>query len=108
MKLRIFYLILLLQGLNFNVHAARKPNVIFILADDLGRHDISFYGKGANGVRTPHIDGIFREGVSFTNFYSNSPVCSPTRAALMTGLYPDHAGVPGVIRQNPADSWGYL
>ncbi|MFM7593366.1 MAG: sulfatase-like hydrolase/transferase, partial [Isosphaeraceae bacterium] len=43
-----------------------------------------------------------------TNFYSNSPVCSPTRAALMTGLYPDHAGVPGVIRQNPADSWGYL
>lgn len=89
-------------------NASDKPNIIFILADDLGRNDISFYGHGKNGLRTPHIDRIFREGVSFNNFYANSPVCSPTRAALMTGLYPDHAGVPGVIRQVQADSWGYL
>jgi arylsulfatase A-like enzyme len=85
-----------------------QPNIIFIIADDLGRNDISFYGQGKNGVQTPHIDKIFQSGVSFPNFYANSPVCSPTRAALMSGLYPDHAGVPGVIRQNAPDSWGYL
>ncbi len=85
-----------------------RPNIIFIMADDLGRHDISFYGKHLNGVETPNIDSIFRQGVSFTNFYANSPVCSPTRAALMTGLYPDMAGVPGVLRQNAKESWGYL
>lgn len=90
------------------IKASERPNIIFILADDLGRHDISFYGQGKNGLNTPHIDRIFRDGVSFNNFYSNSPVCSPTRAALLSGLYPDHAGVPGVIRQTPSDNWGYL
>ncbi len=91
-----------------NAASATNPNIIFIMADDLGRNDISFYGQGKNGVRTPHIDSLFNTGVSLPNFYANSPVCSPTRAALMTGLYPDHAGVPGVIRQNAADNWGHL
>lgn len=91
-----------------NAASATNPNIIFIMADDLGRNDISFYGQGKNGVRTPHIDSLFKTGVSLPNFYANSPVCSPTRAALMTGLYPDHAGVPGVIRQNAADNWGHL
>jgi arylsulfatase A-like enzyme len=85
------------------------PNVIFILVDDLGRHDISFESENPKTApRTPHIDSIFREGVSFRHFYANSPVCSPTRASLMTGLYPDRAGVPGVIRQKPEDSWGHM
>ena len=52
-------------------NASDKPNIIFILADDLGRNDISFYGHCKNGLRTPHIDKIFREGVSFNNFYAN-------------------------------------
>lgn len=90
------------------VFSSEKPNIIFILADDLGRNDISFYGAGNNHVQTPNIDRIFRDGVSFNHFYANSPVCSPTRAALLTGFYPDHAGVPGVIRQVPADNWGHL
>lgn len=87
----------------------RPPNIVFIMVDDLGRNDIGIESAQPDiAPRTPRIDSIFRDGVSFRNFYANSPVCSPTRAALMTGLYPDRAGVPGVIRQNPKDNWGHL
>jgi len=97
-----------LQGLNAANAANRpaKPNVVVILADDLGRGDCSAFGT--KDIRTPHIDRLFREGMTFDNFYANSCVCSPTRAALLTGCYPDRVGVPGVIRDIPANSWGYL
>ena len=84
----------------------RKPNVILILADDLGYGDLSAWG--ARDLRTPNIDALAASGVRFDRFYANSPVCSPTRAALMTGRYPDTVGVPGVIRTAPENSWGYL
>jgi arylsulfatase A-like enzyme len=83
-----------------------KPNIIIILADDLGYGDLSSYG--AADLRTPNIDAVGRTGIRFLRFYSNCPVCSPTRAALLSGRYPDRAGVPGVIRTDPANSWGYL
>ncbi len=87
--------------------AARpRPNILVILADDLGRGDYSAFGTA--DIRTPHIDRLFREGQTWHNFYANCPVCSPTRAALLTGCYPDRVGVPGVIRDIPANSWGYL
>jgi arylsulfatase A-like enzyme len=86
--------------------AAERPNLLVILADDLGRADYSAFGT--KDIRTPSIDRICREGLTFDNFYANSCVCSPTRAALLTGCYPDRVGVPGVIRHVPADSWGYL
>jgi arylsulfatase A-like enzyme len=63
---------------------------------------------GTPDIRTPHIDRLFREGMACDNFFANSCVCSPTRAALLTGRYPDRVGVPGVIRDVPQDSWGYL
>ena len=85
---------------------AERPNIVVILADDHGRADYSAFGT--KDLRTPHIDRIFREGMTFDNFYANSCVCSPTRAALLTGRYPDRVGVPGVIRDMPEDSWGYL
>ncbi|HWB11952.1 MAG TPA: sulfatase-like hydrolase/transferase [Pirellulales bacterium] len=85
---------------------ATKPNIVLILADDLGRGDFSAFGTP--DIRTPHVDRLFREGVACENFFANSCVCSPTRAALLTGCYPDRVGVPGVIRDLPADSWGYL
>ena len=86
---------------------APRPNILIILADDLGRGDYS--GFGAKNIHTPNIDRIFREGLTFDNFYANSCVCSPTRAALLTGCHPDRVGVPGVIREEePANSWGYL
>lgn len=87
--------------------AAAKPNILVILADDLGRAEYSAFGT--KDIRTPHIDRLAREGMTFQNFYANSCVCSPTRAALLTGCYPDRVGVPGVIREEePANSWGYL
>jgi arylsulfatase A-like enzyme len=85
---------------------AAKPNIVLILADDLGFGDLSAWG--ARDIRTPHLDALAGAGMRFDRFYSNSPVCSPTRAALMTGRYPDCAGVPGVIRTQAANSWGYL
>ncbi|MGC3966046.1 MAG: sulfatase-like hydrolase/transferase [Pirellulales bacterium] len=90
------------------VSAADAPpsNIIVILADDMGLGDYSAYGTP--DLRTPHIDRLAREGLTFTNFYANSCVCSPTRAALLTGCYPDRVGVPGVIRHVPADNWGRL
>jgi arylsulfatase A-like enzyme len=77
-----------------------------ILTDDLGYQDVSYYGT--KDLRTPNIDQLCKSGMRFDNFYANSPVCSPTRASLMTGKYPDYVGVPGLIRSTPTDNWGYL
>ena len=85
----------------------QPPNIVVILADDLGRGDYGAFGT--KDIRTPAIDRLCREGMTFDNFFANSCVCSPTRAALLTGCYPDRVGVPGVIREEePPNSWGYL
>ncbi|MEI9893150.1 MAG: sulfatase-like hydrolase/transferase [Chthoniobacter sp.] len=65
---------------------APKPNIIVILADDLGRGEYSAFGT--NDIRTPAIDRLCHEGLTFDNFYANSCVCSPSRAALLTGCFP--------------------
>ena len=70
------------------------PNVIIILADDLGCGDVSLYD---GWIKTPRIDQMAREGVRFTDFHSNSSVCSPTRVALMTGRYQQRVGIVDVI-----------
>ena len=85
---------------------ARRPNILVILADDLGAGDLGFCG--APDLRTPHLDALAASGMRFGRFHANAPVCSPTRAALLTGRYPDLVGVPGVIRTHPDDNWGYL
>ena len=88
------------------VAAEGPPNVVVILADDLGYGDLSSYG--ATDLRSPHIDDLAQRGMKFTNFYANCPVCSPTRASLLTGRYPELVGVPGVIRTFPKNNWGEL
>ena len=85
---------------------AQRPNIVLILADDLGYADVSSYGS--EDLQTPHIDTLIESGMRFDRFYANSPVCSPTRAALLSGRYPPFAGVPGVIRTHAQNSWGYL
>ena len=80
--------------------------MLIILADDLTYKDLSC--GGGKGVRTPHIDRIFHEGITLTRFRTNSSVCSPTRAALLTGRFPDLVGVPGVIRTHPDQNFGEL
>jgi len=83
-----------------------RPNVVIILVDDLGYGDLGCYG--ATDMRTPHVDKLMSEGMRFDMFYANCPVCSPTRASVLTGRYPDMVGVPGVVRTHYDNTWGYL
>ncbi len=76
-----------------------KPNVIFILADDLGYGDLGCYGQ--QKIRTPHIDQLAAEGMKFTQFYSGTSVCAPSRASLMTGLHTGHTPVRGNVGMEP-------
>src|SRR3954451_18429984 len=66
--------------------APARPNVLFVLIDDMGYADLSCYGQ--KKVRTANIDRLAAEGVRFTQFYVNAPICSPSRVALLTGQYP--------------------
>lgn len=72
-----------------------RPNILIMVADDLGHGDLGV--MGSRDIRTPHIDSLAREGVRFSHAYANAPVCSPTRAALLTGRYQQRAGVDRVI-----------
>jgi arylsulfatase A-like enzyme len=74
---------------------ARKPNLLLILADDLGYGDMSCYGNSS--IRTPHLDRLAAGGIRFTDFHASGPVCSPTRAGLMTGRYQQRCGITEVI-----------
>lgn len=74
---------------------ARRPNVIIIFADDQGSVDL--HCMGTKDIRTPNLDALAKRGVLFTQFYAAAPVCSPSRAGLMTGRYPVRAGVPGNV-----------
>jgi len=80
-------------------HAAaatrRRPNVLVILADDLGAVDLNCYGS--SDLETPNLDALASRGTRFTQFYVGAPVCSPSRAALLTGRCPQRAGVPGNV-----------
>jgi arylsulfatase A-like enzyme len=86
--------------------AERAPNILVILTDDQGRGDYSAFGT--KDILTPTIDRLCREGMTFDNFYANSCVCSPTRAALLSGCHPDRVGVPGLVRSSPDENWGWL
>ncbi|HEV7347356.1 arylsulfatase [Telluribacter sp.] len=77
-------------------HAAGEipgPNIVFILADDMGYGDLGCYGQGR--IKTPHIDQLAREGMRFLAHYAGSTVCAPSRCALMTGMHTGHASVRG-------------
>jgi len=107
MKYQLLVVFFLLWNINHvKSQGIAQPNVLIILTDDQGYYDVA--ACGAQDMVTPHMDQLFTEGMKFNHFYANSPVCSPTRASLVTGLYPDRAGVPGVIRTHPSNSWGFL
>ena len=95
-----------LPALGVRAQSPSRPNILVILCDDLGRGDYSAFGTP--DIRTPNIDRVAREGMTFDNFYANSCVCAPSRAALLTGKYPDRVGVPGVIRGEAENNWGWL
>ncbi|UQN29288.1 sulfatase-like hydrolase/transferase [Brachybacterium kimchii] len=72
-----------------------RPNIVIVFADDLGWGDLGCFG--AEDIPTPHLDALCAAGVRLPQWYANSPVCSPSRAALMTGRYPAHAGVESIL-----------
>ena len=94
---RIFPLLILPLAGNPTVVGAEsfptKPNIIFIMADDLGYGDLGCFG--GNKILTPHIDRLAEQGTRFTQFYAGSPVCAPSRCVLMTGLHTGHARIRG-------------
>lgn len=93
----------LMGGASLTLSAQKKPNIVFILADDLGWMDLAAYGS--QYYETPHLDRLAKSGMLFTNAYSASPLCSPTRASILTGQYPErfHLTKPdGHLPPNPA------
>ncbi len=93
---KIAVLALLLGGCATSSSPAEPPpNIVVIFADDLGYGDLGF--TGAQGYATPHLDRMAREGLRFTNFYVAQAVCSASRAALLTGCYPNRVGIHGAL-----------
>jgi arylsulfatase A-like enzyme len=89
--------------LTTKAYSVEKPNIILILADDLGYGDLSCY----DGVHsTPHLDRMAVEGLRFTDFHSTASVCSPTRASIMTGRYPHYDGLDTYISPVPGNTIG--
>ena len=80
-----------------------KPNVVFILADDLGWRDLS--NEGSTYYESPHIDRIAREGMKFTRGYATCQVCSPSRASILTGKYPTNHGITTWIGDRAGEAW---
>src|SRR5512146_2902878 len=92
----------ILVNLPAAVRAEKLPNLVIILADDLGYGDLGCYGHPS--IRTPNLDRMAAEGMRFTDFYATAEVCTPSRAALLTGRYPIRSGMCNdrfrVLRRN--------
>ncbi|MBL9199881.1 MAG: sulfatase [Opitutaceae bacterium] len=83
--------------------SGRPPNIVFLLADDLGQRDLGSYGS--TFYETPHLDRLAREGARFTQAYAACPVCSPTRASVITGKYPQRTGITDYIGAAQPAAW---
>ena len=87
--------------------AQKRPNFVFILTDDQGWEDLGCFGHsacfGRYKIQTPVLDKLASEGVRVTNFYVNSPVCSPSRVGFMTGQYPARHGIDFAIHGQAAE-----
>lgn len=88
-----FISLILLGLLPLTPHAQKRPNIVFILADDLGYGDLGVYGQ--QYIYTPHIDRLAAEGMRFTQFYAGTTVCAPSRSALLTGQHTGHTYIRG-------------
>lgn len=94
---RILLLVLLVPAM---LRASEKPNILLIVSDDQGYNDLGLLG---NGIITPALDRLAREGIRLTNFYVSWPACTPSRGSLLTGRYPQRHGVYDMIRNEAPD-----
>ena len=85
--------LLAVTGSVFAAGESARPNIIFIIADDLGYGEIGCYGQ--DKIKTPNIDQLAKEGMRFTNYYSSHPLCSASRGSLMTGKHLGHSSIQG-------------
>jgi len=88
---------------SFSTAAAEKPNIVFFLADDLGQRDLGAYGS--TFYETPNLDRLAREGARFSDAYAACPVCSPTRASILSGMWPQRTGITDYIGAAPPEKW---
>ncbi len=91
MKCLFAFIALSILGYTANTNATERPNIILIVSDDQGSIDLNNYGS--SDLYTPHLDALANRGVKFNQFYSAAPLCSPARAAILTGLTPHAAGL---------------
>jgi len=99
-------LLLFSMGLFSCMKKEQRPNIIYILADDLGYGELGVYGQGI--IETPNIDALASTGIRFTQHYSGSPVCAPSRSVLMTGLHSGHTHIRGNDEwKDRGDVWSY-
>ncbi|HMK17805.1 MAG TPA: arylsulfatase [Chitinophagaceae bacterium] len=94
-----FAIIFLLSIISVNAQKTFKPNIIFIFADDLGYGDIGCYGQ--QKIETPNIDKLAQKGMKFTQFYSGSTVCAPSRSSFLTGLHTGNTAIRGNVSYPP-------
>ena len=99
--IRIVISALALLAAPHQINAAPPPNIILIVADDLGYHDLGSYGN--RNVKTPHLDQLARDGVRATSFYVTWPACTPSRGSILTGRYPQRNGLYDMIRNDAVD-----
>lgn len=94
-KLKVLVVAFLILGACNTNQESRLPNIVIVFTDDQGYGDVGCYG--ATGFQTPNLDRVASQGMKFTNFYSAQPVCSASRAGLLTGCYPNRLGISGAL-----------
>lgn len=95
----VIFISSIINSMTTATNAAEKPNILFILIDDLGWMDLEFQGNRL--VDTPALNRFAKQGMRFTDAYAAAPVCSPTRAAIMTGLFPARLKITNHIPDQP-------
>ena len=100
---RKIFLVLIGLTLGLISSQAKKPNVLFILVDDMGWKDLS--NEGSTFYESPHVDPIAEEGMKFTRGYATCQVCSPSRASILTGKYPPNHGITTWIGDRAGEAW---
>src|SRR5688572_1724636 len=103
MKMILTCWIALMSACALRAAEPRRPNFVFFLVDDLGQRDLGCYGS--TFYESPHVDRLAREGARFSQAYAAAPVCSPSRASLLTGRHPVRHGITDIVNAVAPSAW---